>query len=150
MPPYSASERLVRALVRGGSPTLQEDLLACLQEKGRAVDVIEGPLMDGMARVGERFAAGKMFLPQVVKSARTMKNAVALLQPYIGEDRSGTSGKPRILMATVKGDVHDIGKNITGIVLGCNGFEVVDQSEQNFPEPAEPLDGTRGEEPPVE
>ena len=125
MPPYSASERLVRALVLGGSPTLQEDLLACLQEKGRAVDVIEGPLMDGMARVGERFAAGKMFLPQVVKSAKVMRDAVEILQPYMGEEAAG-AGKPRFLIATVKGDVHDIGKNITGIVLRCNGFEVTD------------------------
>ena len=119
------SERLANALVAGGSPTLQQDLMEALQEKGRAVDVIEGPLMDGMARVGERFAAGKMFLPQVVKSAKVMRDAVEILQPYMGASEDGT-GKPRILLATVQGDVHDIGKNILGIVLRCNGFEVTD------------------------
>ena len=119
------SERLCRALVSGGSPTLQQDLMEALQEKGRAVDVIEGPLMDGMARVGERFAAGKMFLPQVVKSAKVMRDAVEILQPYMGASEDG-AGKPRILLATVQGDVHDIGKNILGIVLRCNGFEVTD------------------------
>ena len=119
------SKRLVRALVGGGSATLREDLLEALQEKGRAVDVIEGPLMDGMARVGERFAAGKMFLPQVVKSAKVMRDAVEILQPYMGASDEG-AGKPRILLATVQGDVHDIGKNILGIVLRCNGFEVTD------------------------
>ena len=119
------SERLVRALVGGGSATLREDLLEALQEKGRAVDVIEGPLMDGMARVGERFAAGKMFLPQVVKSAKVMRDAVEILQPYMGAADEG-AGKPRVLLATVQGDVHDIGKNILGIVLRCNGFEVTD------------------------
>jgi len=123
--PLPVSERLSRALVSGGSPQLKEDLLACLQEKGRAVDVIEGPLMTGMARVGELFAAGKMFLPQVVKSAKVMRDAVEVLQPYMGEEGGG-SAKPRFLLATVKGDVHDIGKNITGIVLRCNGFEVTD------------------------
>ena len=121
----TASERLARALVSGGSATLQEDLMEALRESGRAVDVIEGPLMDGMARVGERFAAGKMFLPQVVKSAKVMRDAVAILQPYMEAAESG-SGKPRILLATVQGDVHDIGKNILGIVLRCNGFEVTD------------------------
>ena len=124
-PTLSVSERLANALVAGGSPTLQQDLMEALQEKGRAVDVIEGPLMDGMARVGERFAAGKMFLPQVVKSAKVMRDAVEILQPYMGASEDG-SGKPRILLATVQGDVHDIGKNILGIVLRCNGFEVTD------------------------
>ena len=119
------SERLANALVAGGSTTLLQDLMEALQEKGRAVDVIEGPLMDGMARVGERFAAGKMFLPQVVKSAKVMRDAVEILQPYMGASEDG-SGKPRILLATVQGDVHDIGKNILGIVLRCNGFEVTD------------------------
>ena len=118
-------ERLARALVSGGSPRLKEDLLACLEQTGRAVDVIEGPLMTGMARVGELFGAGKMFLPQVVKSAKVMRDAVEVLQPYMGEEDGG-SAKPRFLLATVKGDVHDIGKNITGIVLRCNGFEVTD------------------------
>ena len=117
--------RLVRALVSGGSPALREDLLESLAQHGRAVAVIEGPLMDGMAQVGERFAAGKMFLPQVVKSAKVMREAVEILQPHMGEESAG-GGKPRFLLATVKGDVHDIGKNITGIVLRCNGFEVTD------------------------
>ena len=124
-PPASVRERLVRALLTGGSPTLREDLLEALAEPCRAVDVIEGPLMEGMAQVGERFAAGKMFLPQVVKSAKVMRDAVEILQPYMGGEAGG-AGKPRFLLATVKGDVHDIGKNITGIVLRCNGFEVTD------------------------
>ncbi|MCR5351756.1 MAG: methionine synthase [Bacteroidales bacterium] len=119
------AERLAKALVSGGSLRLKDDLMICLQETGRAVDVIEGPLMAGMARVGELFGAGKMFLPQVVKSAKVMRDAVDILQPYMGEAGSG-SAKPRFLLATVKGDVHDIGKNITGIVLRCNGFEVTD------------------------
>ena len=121
----SVSERLARSLV-SGTTIPQEDLLQALQEKGRAVDVIEGPLMDGMARVGERFAAGKMFLPQVVKSAKVMRDAVAVLQPYMEDASGATASKPRILLATVQGDVHDIGKNILGIVLRCNGFEVED------------------------
>ena len=124
-PQIPVRERLVSALVRGGSPTLREDLLEALAQTGRAVDVIEGPLMDGMARVGERFAAGKMFLPQVVKSAKVMRDAVGILQPYM-ETAGEASGKPRILLATVQGDVHDIGKNILGIVLRCNGFEIED------------------------
>ena len=122
---FSSGEQLIRALVGGGSPTLRDDLMACLAEKGRAVDVIEGPLMAGMARVGELFAAGKMFLPQVVKSAKVMRDAVEILQPYMGKETAG-AGKPRFLIATVQGDVHDIGKNITAIVLRCNGFEVTD------------------------
>ncbi|MCR4860488.1 MAG: methionine synthase [Bacteroidales bacterium] len=125
-PALPVGERLVKALVGGGSPQLQEDLLEALQEKGRAVDVIEGPLMDGMARVGELFGAGKMFLPQVVKSAKVMRDAVAILQPYMTEEGGAAAAKPRILLATVQGDVHDIGKNILGIVLRCNGFEVTD------------------------
>ncbi len=123
-PEIPASERLATALVRG-TAIPEADLMEALAEKGRAVDVIEGPLMEGMAQVGERFAEGKMFLPQVVKSAKVMRDAVQVLQPYMGEE-SGGSGKPRFLIATVKGDVHDIGKNITGIVLRCNGFEVTD------------------------
>ena len=120
-------ERIVKALVRGVSTGLEADILECLKEKGKAVDVIEGPLMDGMAKVGELFAEGKMFLPQVVKSAKVMRDAVAVLRPYMEQDSAENSNaKPRILMATVKGDVHDIGKNITGIVMGCNGFEVTD------------------------
>lgn len=123
----TVEERLVRALVKGDSSGLESDIKECLTKYEKPVQIIDGPLMSGMARVGELFGAGKMFLPQVVKSAKTMKNAVALLQPYI-EERGGESEvkKPRIVFATVKGDVHDIGKNITEIVLSCNGFEIVD------------------------
>lgn len=123
----AVEERLVRALVKGDSSGLESDINECLTKYEKPVQIIDGPLMSGMARVGELFGAGKMFLPQVVKSAKTMKNAVALLQPYI-EERGGESEvkKPRIVFATVKGDVHDIGKNITEIVLSCNGFEIVD------------------------
>ena len=123
----AVEERLVRALVKGDSSGLERDINECLTLYDKPVQIIDGPLMSGMARVGELFGAGKMFLPQVVKSAKTMKNAVALLQPYI-EERGGESEvkKPLIVFATVKGDVHDIGKNITEIVLSCNGFEIVD------------------------
>ena len=123
----TVEERLIRALVKGDSSRLERDINECLAKYDKPVQIIDGPLMSGMARVGELFGAGKMFLPQVVKSAKTMKNAVALLQPYI-EEGAGESErkKPRIVFATVKGDVHDIGKNITGIVLNCNGFEVID------------------------
>ena len=128
------SERVVEALVKGKSDGLETDLTGCLAEYGSAVKIIEGPLMDGMRRVGELFGGGKMFLPQVVKSAKVMKDAVDILQPYMetgrGNDGNGDADaakrKPKIVMATVKGDVHDIGKNITAIVLGCNGFDVVD------------------------
>lgn len=123
----TVEERLVRALVKGDSSGLERDINECLTKYEKPVQIIDGPLMSGMSRVGELFGAGKMFLPQVVKSAKTMKNAVALLRPYI-EERGGESEvkKPRIVFATVKGDVHDIGKNITEIVLSCNGFEIVD------------------------
>lgn len=123
----AVEERLVRALVKGDSSGLERDINECLTLYDKPVEIIDGPLMSGMSRVGELFGAGKMFLPQVVKSAKTMKNAVALLQPYI-EEGGGESEvkKPRIVFATVKGDVHDIGKNITEIVLSCNGFEIVD------------------------
>lgn len=120
-------ERLIQALVKGNALTLSDDIMECLAETGRPVDVIEGPLMAGMARVGELFGAGKMFLPQVVKSAKIMRDAVGILQPYIEADAHGSSStRPKIVIATVKGDVHDIGKNITAIVLSCNGFEVTD------------------------
>lgn len=123
----TVEERLVRALVKGDSSGLESDINECLTKYEKPVQIIDGPLMSGMSRVGELFGAGKMFLPQVVKSAKTMKNAVALLQPYI-EEGGGESEvrKPLIVFATVKGDVHDIGKNITEIVLSCNGFEIVD------------------------
>ena len=119
-------DRLAEALVKGRSDHLEEDVLECLSSCGAAVKVIEGPLMAGMEKVGELFGAGKMFLPQVVKSARIMKEAVAILEPHMKANEESNLHKPLIINATVKGDVHDIGKNITGIVLSCNGFEVVD------------------------
>ena len=123
----SVEERIKRALVKGDTSGLEADLLECLEQyDGEAFKVIDGPLMDGMARVGELFGAGKMFLPQVVKSARTMKAAVELLQPHLEASASKASNRPRAVFATVKGDVHDIGKNITGIVFTCNGFDVTD------------------------
>ncbi len=119
-------ERIREALVKGKATTLESDVLECLQKEGTAVKVIEGPLMAGMEKVGELFGAGKMFLPQVVKSAKIMKDAVSALEPYMKDDGNKTVSKPVFINATVKGDVHDIGKNITGIVLSCNGFDVVD------------------------
>ena len=101
--------------------------MEALKKYPRAVDIIEGPLMAGMNRVGELFGQGKMFLPQVVKTARTMKQAVSILQPYIDAGNTGNSGKSgKVLLATVKGDVHDIGKNIVAVVMACNGYEVID------------------------
>ncbi len=122
----TAEERIKEALVKGRNTGLEEDVLDCYRRYGTAVKVIEGPLMEGMERVGELFGAGKMFLPQVVKSAKIMKDAVAVLEPYMSGDSDSGTGRPVIINATVKGDVHDIGKNITGIVLGCNGFNVID------------------------
>ena len=142
-------KRLAEALVSGRSDTLRQDLEECLKICGSATDIIEGPLMDGMKKVGELFGDGKMFLPQVVKSAKVMKDAVDYLQPYMGKDAdanaadnadadaadngkadTGMSGTktsgPKIVIATVRGDVHDIGKNITATVLRCNGFKVID------------------------
>ncbi len=123
----SPEERLTEALVKGRTAGLADDVIASLENLGSAVNVIEGPLMAGMEKVGELFGAGKMFLPQVVKSAKVMRDAVAVLEPYMksGGDVSGYE-RPVIVNATVKGDVHDIGKNITGIVLNCNGFNVLD------------------------
>jgi len=121
------AERLSYALVKGLDAHIVEDTEEARQQATRPISVIEGPLMDGMNVVGDLFGAGKMFLPQVVKSARVMKKAVAHLLPYIElEKDEGAKGKGRIVMATVKGDVHDIGKNIVGVVLQCNGYEVVD------------------------
>ena len=123
----SAAGRIISALVKGKSTTLAADLQECIDEGTKPVDIIEGPLMDGMKKVGELFGSGKMFLPQVVKSAKIMKEAVDFLQPYMEAQPAGkSSGRPKIVIATVKGDVHDIGKNITAIVLGCNGFDVID------------------------
>ncbi len=119
-------ERLVHALVNGINEYIVEDAEAARLELGEPLQVIEGPLMDGMNVVGDLFGQGKMFLPQVVKSARVMKQAVAHLEPFMEAKRSDARGAGRVVMATVKGDVHDIGKNIVGVVLGCNGFDVVD------------------------
>ena len=119
--------RLIYALRRGIADYLEADLHEALSIYSKAVDIIEGPLMDGMNKVGELFGAGKMFLPQVVKTARTMKQAVAILQPYIeAEKTKASSSAGKVIMATVKGDVHDIGKNIVGVVMGCNNYEVID------------------------
>ncbi|HEU4809703.1 MAG TPA: vitamin B12 dependent-methionine synthase activation domain-containing protein, partial [Sphingomicrobium sp.] len=122
-------ERLSYALVKGIDAHIVEDTEEARQQFPRPIEVIEGPLMDGMNVVGDLFGSGKMFLPQVVKSARVMKRAVAHLIPFIEAEKEktgATQGKGRIVMATVKGDVHDIGKNIVGVVLQCNGFEVID------------------------
>ena len=134
--PLSLEDRLQQALIKGNSSTLEADLMEALQQYERPVDIIEGPLMEGMNEVGRRFGEGKMFLPQVVKTARTMKQAVEILLPYMDSGKSGKSGKSglsgktgksgKILLATVKGDVHDIGKNIVGVVMACNGYEVID------------------------
>jgi 5-methyltetrahydrofolate--homocysteine methyltransferase len=120
-------ERLSHALVKGIVDFIDEDVEACRHEFERPIQVIEGPLMNGMNVVGDLFGSGKMFLPQVVKSARVMKKAVAYLLPFIEEEKDGISkAAGKIIMATVKGDVHDIGKNIVGVVLGCNNYEVID------------------------
>ncbi len=120
------SERLVHALVQGVDAWIEADAEEARLALPRALDVIEGPLMDGMNVVGDLFGSGRMFLPQVVKSARVMKRAVAHLVPWLEAEKAGASDKGTVLMATVKGDVHDIGKNIVGVVLQCNGYEVVD------------------------
>ena len=123
----SVEERLQQALIKGVGDYLQEDLAEALKQYPKAVNIIEGPLMAGMNQVGELFGAGKMFLPQVVKTARTMKQAVAILQPYIEAERSeGAKKAGKVLLATVKGDVHDIGKNIVSVILACNNYEVID------------------------
>ena len=125
----TVEERLQHALIKGIVDHIDEDTEEARQKLGRPLLVIEGPLMDGMRVVGDLFGAGKMFLPQVVKSARVMKKAVAYLTPFMEAEKAAaadTSAATKILMATVKGDVHDIGKNIVGVVLACNGYEVVD------------------------
>ncbi len=120
------SDRLAAALIKGVSDHLAVDIPEALQKYGRPIDVIEGPLMQAMEHIGQLFGEGKMFLPQVVKSAKVMKDAVALLQPYIDAEGTAATDRPCVVMATANGDVHDIGKNIVSIVLGCNGFDVVD------------------------
>lgn len=123
----TVEERLQYALVKGIGDFLDEDLHEALERYPNAVSIIEGPLMAGMNHVGDLFGSGKMFLPQVVKTARTMKRAVAILQPYIeAEKQEGARSAGKVLLATVKGDVHDIGKNIVGVVMACNGYEIID------------------------
>lgn len=123
-------ERLQQALIKGNGDHLEADLTEAMEKYAHAVEIIEGPLMAGMNRVGQLFGEGKMFLPQVVKTARTMKQAVAILQPRIEAEKregKGTSAKAgKVLLATVKGDVHDIGKNIVSVVMACNGYEIID------------------------
>ena len=130
----SVEERLKHSLVNGITDFIEQDTEEARQKYPKPLEVIEGPLMAGMDVVGDLFGSGKMFLPQVVKSARVMKKAVAVLTPYIEKEKEekaargeiSISGAPKILMATVKGDVHDIGKNIVGVVLGCNGYDIID------------------------
>src|SRR5215218_1719458 len=119
-------ERIAYALVHGVVDFIEADAEEARQKYPRPLDVIEGPLMDGMRIVGDLFGSGKMFLPQVVKSARAMKRAVAYLEPFMAEEKATAPAQGKIVLATVKGDVHDIGKNIVGVVLGCNSYEVVD------------------------
>lgn len=121
----SVEERLQRALMKGDGSTLEADVMECLEKLHSAIAVIEGPLVSGMEKVGGLFADGRMFLPQIVRSAKIMKEAVAILQPYINGESEGES-RPKIVMATVKGDVHDIGKNIVATVLQCSGFRILD------------------------
>ncbi len=125
---WSVEKRLEHSLVKGITEFIDSDTQEALDKLGRPIYVIEGPLMDGMNVVGDLFGAGKMFLPQVVKSARVMKKSVAYLDPFLEAEKQdfGSTVKPKILMATVKGDVHDIGKNIVGVVLQCNNYEVID------------------------
>ncbi|WP_363350529.1 methionine synthase [Methylocystis echinoides] len=123
---HSVEKRLEYALVNGITEYIESDVEEARAKSARPLDVIEGPLMAGMNVVGDLFGAGKMFLPQVVKSARVMKQAVAYLMPFMEKEKDARSSAGKILLATVKGDVHDIGKNIVGVVLGCNNFEVID------------------------
>jgi 5-methyltetrahydrofolate--homocysteine methyltransferase len=120
------AQRLSHALVKGIVDFVDVDIAEALEAYARPLDIIEGPLMDGMNHVGDLFGAGKMFLPQVVKSARAMKKAVAILLPHMEDEQEKAGARAKILLATVKGDVHDIGKNIVGVVLGCNNYEIVD------------------------
>ncbi|MCF6254271.1 MAG: methionine synthase, partial [Thiomicrorhabdus sp.] len=122
----SVEKRIEHALVRGITDFIEDDTEEARQKLGAPINVIEGPLMDGMNVVGDLFGAGKMFLPQVVKSARVMKRAVAYLDPFLAAEKDSGQPRGKIIMATVKGDVHDIGKNIVGVVLQCNNFDVID------------------------
>ncbi|WP_440055528.1 methionine synthase [Pseudoalteromonas sp. T1lg65] len=123
---WPVAKRLEHALVKGITEFIDDDTEECRQQFDKPIQVIEGPLMDGMNVVGDLFGAGKMFLPQVVKSARVMKRAVAYLDPYIEAEKQAGETNGKVIMATVKGDVHDIGKNIVGVVLQCNNYEVID------------------------
>ncbi|MDR3272998.1 MAG: methionine synthase [Flavobacteriaceae bacterium] len=124
---FSVEKRLEYALIKGNSDYIEQDTEEARQKFSRPLDIIDGPLMDGMNIVGELFGSGKMFLPQVVKTARVMKKAVAYLQPFIESEKSeNVKSNGKILLATVKGDVHDIGKNIVGVVLACNNYEIID------------------------
>ena len=131
---FPLEKRLSYSLRKGIDSNLEEDLTEALGEYAHAVDIIEGPLMDGMNEVGDLFGAGKMFLPQVVKTARTMKKAVSILQPHIEAEKKNGSSAGKVLMATVKGDVHDIGKNIVGAVLSCNNYAIEDMGVMVAPE----------------
>jgi 5-methyltetrahydrofolate--homocysteine methyltransferase len=125
----SVEERLSHALVKGIIDYIEEDTEEAREKYEKPLDVIEGPLMDGMKIVGELFGEGKMFLPQVVKSARVMKKAVAYLEPFMEAEKKNADdprAKRKLVIATVKGDVHDIGKNIVSVVLACNNYEVID------------------------
>ncbi len=122
----SVEKRLEYALIKGITEYIEEDTELCRQSANKPIEVIEGPLMAGMSVVGDLFGEGKMFLPQVVKSARVMKRAVAYLEPYINAQKEQGKSQGKVLLATVKGDVHDIGKNIVGVVLQCNNYEVID------------------------
>lgn len=134
---YSLDDRIQYALIKGISDYLEEDLAEALKAYPKAVDIIDKPLMDGMNKVGDLFGSGKMFLPQVVKTARTMKRAVAILQPTLEAQKASSSGNNKagkLVIATVKGDVHDIGKNIVSIILACNNYEVIDLGVMTPPE----------------
>ncbi len=134
---FPLEERIQYALIKGISDHLEEDLEEALKVYPKAVDIIDKPLMDGMNKVGDLFGSGKMFLPQVVKTARTMKRAVAILQPVLEEQKASSSGSNKagkLIIATVKGDVHDIGKNIVAIILACNNYEVIDLGVMTPPE----------------
>ena len=120
------NKRLEYSLVKGITEFIEQDTEEARQQAARPIEVIEGPLMDGMNVVGDLFGEGKMFLPQVVKSARVMKQAVAYLEPFIEASKEKGSSNGKMVIATVKGDVHDIGKNIVGVVLQCNNYEIID------------------------
>lgn len=122
----AGEKRLEYSLVKGITEFIELDTEEARQQADRPIEVIEGPLMAGMNVVGDLFGEGKMFLPQVVKSARVMKQAVAYLEPYIEASKQKGTTAGKILLATVKGDVHDIGKNIVGVVLQCNNYEIID------------------------